>query len=154
MSDLTAERVGAAWASLGTGDRARIAEYWDENLRFEVPGLHAYSGWYEGLDAFLGFFADMGRLAGGTMRGQNVTVLVNVEAGFSVDVNRVSAVRAGAAEDSTSPYDRFDIDALHLLRWENGRIVEGRWSVLGAGAETTALWWSPRDADGSRREVV
>ncbi|WP_432020721.1 nuclear transport factor 2 family protein [Streptomyces sp. 1222.5] len=154
MSDLTPERVAAAWASLGTGDREKITEFWDENVRFEVPGLHAYSGWYEGLDGFLEFFGNMFRLSGGTMHGENVTVLVNPEAGYSVDVNHITAVRAGAAADSTSPYDTFAVEALHLLRWDNGRIVEGRWAVLGAGAETTALWWSPRDADGARRQVV
>lgn len=154
MSDLTTERVGAAWGSLRTGDRAKILEFWDENVRFEVPGIHAYSGWYEGIDAFLGFFGNLIRLSGGSMHGESVTILVNPEDGYSVDVNHISAKRAGSPEGSTSPHDTFDIEAMHLLRWEGGRIVEGRWLVLGEGAETSALWWSPRNADGTRRDIL
>jgi len=154
MTDITAERVADAWDSLTTGDRERILEFWDENVRFEVPGVHANSGWYEGIDAYLGFFGNLYRLSGGTVHGERTVVLVNPEAGHSVDVNRIGATRAGAAADSTSPWDRFDVDTLHLLRWENGRIVEGHWMVFGSGAEGTRLWWSPLDSAGNRREVV
>lgn len=154
MTDITADRVAGAWDSLATGDRSRILEFWDENVRFEVPGVHAYSGVYEGIDAYLGFFGNLIRLSGGTLHAERTVVLVNPEAGYSVDVNHIAADRAGAPSDSELPWDRFDTDALHLLRWQNGRIVEGHWMVFGEGAEGTRLWWSPVDAHGSRRDVV
>jgi ketosteroid isomerase-like protein len=153
VTELTVKRVMAAYEALGSDDRDHMVEYWSPDLRFEIPGGHAYAGWYEGLDAFLGFGATIGRLSGGTYTSKNVTVLVNADEGYSVDINVNKAMRANATEGSTSPYDRLDIESLHLLRWRDGRVVEGRWVLIGDGLSTSALWWSPRNADGSRNAV-
>jgi ketosteroid isomerase-like protein len=150
---INAERVAAAWDALGSGDQSLVLQFWDKNVRFEVPGLHAYSGRYEGIEAYQGFYGNLYRLSGGTVRGERKVILVNAEAGYTVDVNRITATRAGADVESTSGWDHFDVDALHLLRWENGRIVEGHWMVFGDGAELTPLWWSPLDEHGDRREI-
>ncbi|KJS56244.1 nuclear transport factor 2 family protein [Streptomyces rubellomurinus] len=150
MRELTPDRVRAAFAALGTGDRQKMLEYWDEDLRFEIPGNHAHAGWHEGLDGFLAFLKTVGELSGGTYLAENITVLVNAEDGYSVDVNKNRALRAGAPEDSTSPYHLLDVTALHVLRWRDGRIVEGRGVILGDGPATSALWWSPLDPDGTR----
>lgn len=40
MTEVTRERVQAAYAALGSGDRARILEYYSEDLRWLVPGSH------------------------------------------------------------------------------------------------------------------
>ncbi|MEU6732095.1 nuclear transport factor 2 family protein [Streptomyces physcomitrii] len=150
MSDLTVEIVRSAFEALGSGDRDRMLEFWDENVRFEIPGNHVQSGWHEGLDAFLGFLGTVGELSGGSYKAENLTITVNPEDGYSVDVNTNWALRAGAPEDSTSPYHLLDVTAMHLLRWENGRIVEGRGVILGDGPSTSALWWSPIGPDGRR----
>jgi ketosteroid isomerase-like protein len=153
VTELTVKRVLAAYDALGSGDRSRLLEFWSPDLRFEIPGCHAHAGWYEDLDGFLGFAATIGRLSGGTYTSENVTVLVNPEEGYSVDVNVNKALRANAPAGSTSPYDRLDIESLHLLRWRDGRIVEGRWVLIGDALATSALWWSPRAEDGSRNAV-
>jgi ketosteroid isomerase-like protein len=154
MADLTAERVVAAFDSLATGDRDRIVEYWAEDLNFTVPGTHAYAGRYESLDGFLGFVGNLVRLSGGSLNATRSAVLLNIEEGLSVDLNHITAKHAGSPADSDSPYDNYDIDALHLLRWENGRVVEGQFVAYGAHTEDVPLFWSPRNPDGSRREVV
>ncbi|MBB1154452.1 MULTISPECIES: nuclear transport factor 2 family protein [Amycolatopsis] len=148
--ELTVDRVGLAFEALASGDRGKMLEYWDENVRFEIPGNHGHAGWYEGLDEFLGFLATVGEYSAGTYRAENVTVLVNPDSGYSVDINKNWAVRAGADHDSTSPYDKLDVDALHVLRWRDGKIVEGRGVLMGDGGTTSALWWSPIRADGTR----
>ncbi|WP_034092082.1 nuclear transport factor 2 family protein [Streptacidiphilus albus] len=150
MTELTADRVKRAFAALGSGDRAAILEYWHEDVRFEIPGNHPHAGWYEGIDSFLGFLKTLGELSGGTYVAENITVLANAEEGYSVDVNTNHALRADAPPDSTSPYHLLDVTALHLLRWRDGRIVEGRGVILGDGGSTSALWWSPLNPDGSR----
>ncbi|MGW2997887.1 hypothetical protein ACWDA9_41760, partial [Streptomyces sp. NPDC001193] len=38
MTEVTRERVEAAYAALGSGDRARILEYYSEDLRCARPG--------------------------------------------------------------------------------------------------------------------
>lgn len=151
MTELTVDRVREAFAALGTGDRAKILEYWHEDVRFEIPGNHAQAGWHEGLDAFLNFLGVVGKLSGGSYRAEGITITVNPEDGYSVDVNTDWARRAGASEDSNSPYDVLDVTAMHLLRWQDGRIAEGRGVILGDGAATSALWWAPIDANGFRR---
>ncbi|MFI9387367.1 nuclear transport factor 2 family protein [Kutzneria sp. NPDC052558] len=153
MTELTVDRVGLAFEALGSGDRGKMLEYWDADVRFEIPGNHAHAGWYEGLDAFLGFLGTVGRFSDGSYRAENVVVLVNATAGYSVDINKNWATRAGAPADSTSPYDRLEVDAAHILRWENGKIVEGRGVILGDGLTTSSLWWSAINADGSRNDV-
>ncbi|MDI5963305.1 nuclear transport factor 2 family protein [Streptomyces sp. SL13] len=150
MSELTVERVGEAFAALGSGDREKMLQYWDENVRFEIPGNHAYAGWYEGLDSFLGFLKTVGEMSGGSYLAENITVMVNAEDGWSVDVNRDYARRAGVPEGETSPYLLMDVEAMHLLRWRDGRVVEGRGTILGDGLTTSSLWWSPIAADGTR----
>ncbi|MGW2724636.1 nuclear transport factor 2 family protein [Streptomyces sp. NPDC001492] len=153
MSELTVERVREAFGALASGDRQAMLEYWDEDVTFEIPGNHAHAGRHEGLDSFLGFLKTVGELSGGTYTAENVTIMVNAEDGYSVDVNTNRALRAGAPADSTSPYDLLDVTALHFLRWRDGRIVEGRGVILGDGGSTSALWWSPINQDGSRRGV-
>jgi len=150
MTELTRERVQEAFAALGSGDRTKMLEYWHEDVRFEIPGNHAHAGWHEGLDAFLGFLGTVGKLSGGSYRAQNVTITINPEDGYSVDVNTNWALRGDAPADSTSPYHLLDVTAMHLLRWEDGRIVEGRGVILGDGLSTSALWWSPLNPDGTR----
>src|SRR5689334_21958403 len=58
MTEVTRERVEAAYAALGSGDRARILEYYSVDLRWLVPGSHPLAGGadpaslptYEGMD--------------------------------------------------------------------------------------------------------
>ena len=150
-ADLTVERVEAAFAALASGDRDQIRRYWAEDLRFEIPGHHSHAGWYGSLDEFLEFLGVIGRLSGGSYRAENLVVTVNAEAGYSVDVNTNWATRAGSDGGSGSPYDVLDVTAAHVLRWHDGRVVEGRGALLGDGAATSMLWWSSVDRDGSRR---
>ncbi|MBS2964384.1 nuclear transport factor 2 family protein [Actinocrinis puniceicyclus] len=151
MPELTVVRVREAFDALATGDREKILEYWHEDVRFEIPGNHAQSGWHEGIDAFLGFLGVVAKVSGGSYRAENITITVNPDDGYSVDVNTNWARRAGAPEDGDSPYDVLDVTAMHLLRWQDGRIAEGRGVILGDGVSTSALWWAPIDATGFRR---
>ncbi|MEV7027954.1 nuclear transport factor 2 family protein [Kitasatospora sp. NPDC093558] len=152
MSDLTAERVTAAYDALMSGDRAKAAEYWDPRVRFLTPGNHTYAGWHEGLDAFMDFIDVLGRAAGGTFVIEPVTILVNAADGYTVDVNKTYGSRAHAT-DGTSPYDRLQIEGMHLLKWEDGRIVEGRGAIFGDGQTNFNLWWSPVGPNGERTVV-
>lgn len=153
MADLTRERVEAAYAALMTGDRDKIAEYWDENLRFEMPGHHQFSGWYNGLDDYLGKMGKLGEAHGGRFAATTRHILVLPEAGVSIDVYELDGYRPGAPEGTISPYDRLQVEGVHMLRWENGRIVEGRSALFGDGVTRGNLWWSPVDTAGERTEL-
>jgi ketosteroid isomerase-like protein len=142
VNELTPERVNAAYAALGSLDYDKAAEYWDEQVRWNSPGNHMYAGWHEGLAALLAFMRKVGEVSAGTWRAEGITVLVNPEEGWSADVSRTTARRAYAAEEAT-PYERLDITGIHLLRWRDGRIVEGRGALFEDGITNFNLWWSP-----------
>ncbi|MEU8086630.1 nuclear transport factor 2 family protein [Micromonospora sp. NPDC049101] len=152
MSELTPQRVKDAYDALMSGDRARAAEYWDPEVRFLTPGNHQYAGWHEGLETFLDFIDKVQEASGGSFVIDPVTILVNDE-GYSIDVNRTSGTRAHAAAGAESPFERLQIEGLHLLKWVNGRIVEGRGAIFGDGVTNFNQWWSPVGSDGRRVTV-
>lgn len=150
MSDLTIQRVHRAYDALGSGDIDRALEYWDPAVRFLTPGNHTYAGWHEGIEAFMAFMAKVDEISAGTFRMEPYTVLVNVADGYSVDVNKTYATRSHAAPGGVSPYLELEIEGLHVLKWENGRVVEGRGAIFGDGMTRFNQWWSPLNPDGTR----
>ncbi|MEU3602623.1 nuclear transport factor 2 family protein [Streptomyces sp. NPDC006798] len=150
--ELTRERVAAAYASLVTGDRELIARYWSEDVRFQMPGNHQYAGWFEGLDEYLEKMGKLMAATKGRISSETLDVLIDPVAGVSVDVYRLDGHRGHAEEGATSPYDRLRIEGVHVLRWEDGRIAEGRSALFADGVTQANLWWSPVGADGTRHE--
>ncbi|KPI02582.1 protein of unknown function DUF1486 [Actinobacteria bacterium OK074] len=150
MTNVSKERLLAAYAALESADRGRITEFWDEDLRWEVPGHQPNSGWYEGLDAYLSLRETVAKAAGGTFTIEISGIFVDAEAGRTVDVRHTTARRAHAPEDSRSPFHWLDIEGVHFLTWRDGRVVEGRGAVIGHGEANFNLWWSPVDPDGRR----
>ncbi|MFC0544874.1 nuclear transport factor 2 family protein [Kutzneria chonburiensis] len=144
---LTPELVKAAQAAMRSRDRDEIAKYWDPGVRFLVPGNHPYAGWREGLDEFMSFHNKLVELSGGSIRMEMFSVLVN-EDGYSIDMNRCHATRVGAAPDSTSPYDQMRFEGVDVLKWENGRVVEGYAAIFGEGMTNWNLFLSPVTGDG------
>ncbi|MER6513594.1 nuclear transport factor 2 family protein [Nonomuraea sp. NPDC050227] len=152
MSDLTAERLAAAHQALRSGDRERALEYWHPDVRFQSPGNHPYAGWHDGLDAFMGFIKTWQRLAGGTLRMEQIACLVNPVDGYTIDVNRCTAVRRRTGSDGTSFYEHLQMEGVDLMRWENGRIVEGRGGIFGDGTANFSSFFGPIGPDGRRSD--
>lgn len=153
MADLTPERIAAAHEALMSGDRERALEYWHPDVRFQSPGNHPYAGWHDGLEAFMQFIGTWGRLSGGTLKMEPIeTVLVNPTAGTSVDVNRCTAMRKRTGGDGTTVYERLQFEGVDFLKWENGRIIEGRGGIFGDGTANFSAWLGPIGPDGRRSE--
>jgi hypothetical protein len=142
MSELTIERVQAAYTALGTLDYAKAAEYWHEDVRWNSPGNHQYAGWHEGLETFLAFLAKVGEVSAGTWASTSMLTFVDPSNRYSADVSRTVARRAGAAGPQT-PYDALAIEGVHLLKWLDGRVIEGRGAMFEDGLTNFNLWWSP-----------
>ncbi len=147
---LTAQRVEAAYGALASGEAPQVATYWDEDMRWLVPGNHALAGWYEGRDAFLGFMHRVAELSGNSFVMTPITILVNDQ--YSADVTHNFGMRNGAGSGSSSPYERLDIDVIHLLRWHDGRVVEGRGAIFGDGTVNFNQFWSPIGTTGARSD--
>lgn len=144
---VTAEQVDAAYNALATGDRSRIAEYWAEDMRWLVPGNHQLAGWWEGLDGFVDFMTQVGKLSGGSFVMTRSAVMVNEDSSADISHNVGSLVDA---TDDRDVYGHLDIDVVHVLRWRDGKVVEGRGAIFGDGSTTFNQFWSQVRRDGTR----
>ena len=133
MDDITADRVKSAYKALATGDRNLIGEFWAEEMVWQVPGHNHLSGWYHGLDEFLGFMGQVGALSGGSFKMDTVSVLV--EADWSADITRNRGTRADSQK-------ALDIEVVHVLRWTDGKVVAGKGAIFGDGTTEYDQFWS------------
>jgi hypothetical protein len=133
MADITADRVKSAYKALATGDRNLIAEFWAEEMVWQVPGHNHLSGWYHGLDEFLGFMGQVGALSGGSFNMETISVIV--EADWSADITRNRGKRSDSAK-------ALDIEVVHVLRWTDGKVVAGKGAIFGDGTTEYDQFWS------------
>jgi ketosteroid isomerase-like protein len=136
MAQLTPELVSAAYTALATGNKEEISKYWDEDMVWLVPGHNPLSGWYHGLDAFIGFMAKVGELSGGSFHMETITIMVNDE--YSCDVTNNQGHRAG------NPDLKLNIDVAHVLRWRDGKVIAGKGGIFGDGTDQYDHFWSAR----------
>jgi ketosteroid isomerase-like protein len=133
MADITADRVKSAYKALATGDRNLVAEFWAEEMVWQVPGHNQLSGWYHGLDEFLGFMGQVGALSGGSFKMDTISVIV--EADWSADITRNQGKRSDSAK-------ALDIEVVHVLRWTDGKVVAGKGAIFGDGVTEYDQFWS------------
>ena len=147
---VTPEMVVRAYEVLMTGDPAQIAEMWAEDMIWLVPGHNEVSGWYHGRDEFIGFMGEVGQLSGGSF-SMTRTTPVCIGEDFSADITRNVGYRAGYDESTgQKPYTKLDIDVVHVLRWRDGKVIEGKGAIFGDGTTEYDQFWSPRGENGER----
>ena len=134
MAKVTPELVTQAYDALASGDRARIRQYWAEDMIWLVPGHNPLSGLKRGLDGFLGFMQEVGRLSGNSFHMDREAIMLSDDA--SADVTRNQGNRA---ED---PSRKLDINVIHYLRWRDGKVIEGRGAIFGDGTAQYDSFWS------------
>ena len=133
---VTSEHVLKAYGALASGDAERIKEYWDEDMVWQVPGHNRLSGWYHGLNAFLAFMGEVGRLSGNSFNMQPIAGQVVVTGEYSADLTRNMGHRADQPEKA------MDIEVVHVLRWRNGKVIAGKGAVFGDGTTEYDQFWS------------
>ena len=147
MPNVTPELVGKAYGALASGDIEQIKEYWAEDMNWLVPGHNVLSGWYHGRDAFLAFMGQVGALSNNSFNMESIAVMTSDE--YSADVTRNVGYRAGD-ESGEQPYRKLDIDVVHVLRWRDGKVIEGRGAIMGDGTTDYDQFWSPLASGGER----
>ena len=60
---------------------------------------------------------------------------------YSADVTRNIGYRDGD-ENGQVPYRQLDIDVVHVLRWRNAKVIEGRGAIFGDGTTQYDQFWS------------
>ena len=133
MADITIDRVKSAYKTLGSGDRNLISELWADDMVWQVPGHNHLSGWYHGLDEFLGFMGNVGALSGGSFNMETISVIV--EADWSADITRNRGKRADSDK-------ALDIEVVHVLRWRDGKVIAGKGAIFGDGTTEYDQFWS------------
>jgi ketosteroid isomerase-like protein len=141
VANVTPELVGAAYGALASGDMAQIEKYWAEDMNWLVPGHNPISGWYHGRQAFLDFMAEVGRLSANSFKMESVAVMTSDD--YSADVTHNLGYRAGYEDVGTVPYTKLDINVVHVLRWRNGQVIEGRGAIFGDGTTQYDQFWAP-----------
>lgn len=134
MATITPAQVSAAYAALATGQRDQVARHWHEDMRWLVPGHNRLSGWKDGLDAFLAFMAEVGRLSANSFRMDAIAVMTGDDA--SADVTHNVGNRAG------EPGRILDIDVIHFLTWRDGKVIAGRGAIFGDGTDQYDHFWA------------
>jgi ketosteroid isomerase-like protein len=132
--NVTPEVVGKAYEALGSGDRAKVAQYWAEDMVWLVPGHNQLSGWKHGLDEFLHFMQRVGELSGGSFHMTAITIMTNDD--YSCDVTNNQGTRV---ED---PSKKLNIDVAHVLRWQDGKVIAGKGGIMGDGTAQYDEFWS------------
>lgn len=131
---VTKDRVEAAYAALGSGDRTTIAEYWDQDMTWLAPGESRVSGVKKGLDEFLDFMRLVGELSGNSFVMRRQAILVGDDQ--TVDLSHNTGTRAG------EPNRRLSIDVAHVLRWRDSKVIEGRGAIFGTGTTEYNEFWA------------
>jgi ketosteroid isomerase-like protein len=148
-TEVTPDLVRKAYDALASGDMEQISEYWAEDMVWLVPGHNRLSGWYHGRDSFVGFMGEVGALSNGSFAMTRTTPIL-VGEDYSADITRNVGYRAGFEESGEVPYTKLDIDVVHVLRWRDGKVIEGRGAIFGDGSTEYDQFWSPRGDDGER----
>ena len=148
MAQVTPELVAAAYDALASGDMAEIEKYWDPDMNWLAPGHNTVSGWWHGRDGFLAFMTLVGELSGNSFHMERTAVMTSDE--YSADVTHNVGYRAGRPGDD-DPHDKLDINVVHVLRWRNGKVIEGRGAIFGDGTQNYDQFWSPVTAAGERQ---
>jgi ketosteroid isomerase-like protein len=148
-TEVTPELVGKAYGALMSGDVEQIRQYWAEDMVWLVPGHNPLSGWYHGLDGFLGFMGQVGALSGNSFNMESIAVMTGD--GWSADVTHNLGFRAGFEDSGQVPYTKLDIDVVHVLRWRDGKVIEGKGAIYGDGTTEYDQFWSPRDGREGER---
>jgi hypothetical protein len=78
------------------------------------------------------------------------TIAVMVGEDYSADVTHNVGYRAGKNGTGQEPYDKLSIDVVHVLRWRDGKVIEGKGAIFGDGTNNYDLFWSPVGPEGER----
>jgi ketosteroid isomerase-like protein len=135
------EMISAAYEALASGDMSRIKEYWDADIAWLIPGSNPLAGWHRGLNAFIDYMRQVGKLTNNNLKTQSMALMVGD--GYSATMSKVVGYRAGYNEgNAQKPDTKLEVDLVQILRWRNGKIVEGRSAVFGEGSAEYDRFWS------------
>ena len=115
-ADENVEIVRGGYEAFNSGDLDALAEIFDENVVWHTPGQSSMANDYQGRDATLAYFGQLGQKTGGTFQAE-------LEQLFAGDDGRVIGLHRSTAQRDGK---RLDVGDCIVFELKDGKIVDGR----------------------------
>ena len=115
-ADENAAILRRAYAAFNSGDIDTLNETFDESAVWHLPGRSSMANDYQGRDATLAYFGQIGQKTGGTFQAE-------LQQLFAGDDGRVIGLQRSTAERDGK---RLDVGDCIVFELKDGKIVDGR----------------------------
>ena len=115
-ADENAAIMRRAYAAFNSGDMNTLIASFDEGAVWHLPGRSRFADDYQGRDATLAYFGQLGQETGGTFRAELEHLLAD-------DDDRVIGIQRSTAERDGK---RLDVGNCIVFELKDGRITDGR----------------------------
>jgi uncharacterized protein len=105
-----------AYDAFNSADMDTLTELFDENIVWHLPGRSSMADDYQGRDATLAYFGQIGEKTSGTFQAE-------LQHLFAGDDGRVIGLQRSTAERDGK---RLDVDNCIVFELKGGRVVDGR----------------------------
>ena len=105
-----------AYDAFNQGDLETVGEIFDEGCAWHLPGRSSFADDYEGRDAILAYFGQLGQQTGGTFRAELERLLAD-------DDDRVVGIQRSTGDRDGKHLDVGDCIVFTL---KDGRVIDGR----------------------------
>ena len=115
-SDENVAIMRRGYEAFNKGDLDTLTELFDESAVWHLPGRSSMASDYQGRDAILAYFGQLGQLTGGTFQAELQDLLAD-------DDDRVVGIHRSTAERDGK---RLDVGDCIVFELKDGRITDGR----------------------------
>lgn len=105
-----------AYEAFNTGDLDTVGEIFDESAVWHLPGRSSMANDYNGREAILAYFGQLGQETGGTFRAE-LERLIGDDDDRVVGIQRSTADRDG---------EHLDVGNSIVFQLKDGRVIDGR----------------------------
>jgi ketosteroid isomerase-like protein len=115
-ADENAAIMRRAYEAFNSADMNTLTEVFDDGMVWHLPGRSRFADDYQGRDATLAYFAQLGQETGGTFRAELQHLLAD-------DEDRVIGIQRSTGERNGK---RLDVGNCIVFQLKNGRVTDGR----------------------------
>jgi uncharacterized protein len=105
-----------AYEAFNKGDIDTLIEIFDDSIVWHLPGRSSFADDYQGRDATLAYFGQLGQETGGTFRAELQHLLAD-------DDDRVVGIQRSSGERNGK---RLDVGNCIVFQLRDGRVTDGR----------------------------
>ena len=115
-ADANVEIMRRAYEAFNAGDLDTVSEIFDESVVWHLPGRSSKANDYQGRDATLAYFGQLGQETGGTFQAELESLLAD-------DDDRVVGMQRSTAERDGK---HLDVGNCIVFQLKDGRVTDGR----------------------------